>query len=300
MMATLKRSEMRFLDEVFNMKHGYPLDFSNRTFAEFFEDEFKIDIYADKYSERGTSKANRLRCFIEGKDGYLVGKVLRRLWEYRTETLVAANVSRALPQAVEDRFFELVVTIEAGFAPPMLGSLSGVAETLDFDTVTRDLDRALASANEDPEDAVTAACSTVESVCRSILIELNECLPDKKDIKGLFSAVRKPLGLSPDRTDLDPLIADDVRKILSGFATAIEGIGALRTHGGDAHGRERGYTRIDQRIANLAIHAASTVALFLIQTWQRKYPQRVLPAYGATNSKAAVQEISGLTRRGTT
>ena len=83
------------------------------------------------------------------------------------------------------------------------------------------------------------------------------------------------------------LIADDVRKILSGLATAIEGIGALRTHGGDAHGRERGYTRIDQRIASLAIHAASTVALFLIQTWQRKYPQRVLPVHCMTERKAA-------------
>lgn len=288
-MANLKRSEMRFIDEVFNMKDGYPLDFSNRTFSEFFEDEFKIDIYAEKYSERGTSKANRLRCFIETQDGYLVGKVLRRLSEYRTETFVAADVSRALPQAVENKFFELVSRIEAGFAPPVLGSLSGVAETLDFDTVARDLDRALTSAKEDPEDAVTAACSTVESVCRSILIELNEPLPDKKDIKGLFNAVRKPLGLSPDKPDLDPLIADDVRKILSGLATAIEGIGALRTHGGDAHGRERGYTRIDQRIASLAIHAASTVALFLIQTWQRKYPQRVLPAHGTTERKVAAQ-----------
>jgi hypothetical protein len=124
-------------------------------------------------------------------------------------------------------------------------------------------------------------------VCRSILIELNEPLPDKKDIKALFNAVRKPLGLSSDKPDLDPLIADDVRKILSGLATAIEGIGALRTHGGDAHGRERGYTRIDQRIASLAIHAASTVALFLIQTWQRKYPQRVLPVHCMTERKAA-------------
>jgi hypothetical protein len=275
-MASLKRSEMRFLDEVFDMAGGYPLDFSNRTFAEFFEDEFRIDIYDPKYSERGTSKANRLRRFIDVQDGQMVGKVLRKLWEYRTQTIAATDASCALPQAVERRFFELVARIEAGFAPPVLGSLSGVAETLDFDTVTRDLDRALASAKEDPEDAVTSACSTVESVSRSILIELGEPLPDKKDIKGLFNAVKKPLGLSPDKPDLDPLIADDVRKILSGLATAVEGIGALRTHGGDAHGRERGYRRIDQRIASLAIHAASTVALFLIQTWQRKYPKRTL------------------------
>jgi hypothetical protein len=95
-------------------------------------------------------------------------------------------------------------------------------------------------------------------------------------IFGLFAATRKPLGLAPDRADIDPLIADDVRKVLNGLATVVEGIGALRTHGGDAHGRERGYARIDKRIASLAIHAAGTVALFLIETWQRKYPRHEL------------------------
>ena len=112
-------------------------------------------------------------------------------------------------------------------------------------------------------------------------------MPDKKDIKALFNAVRKPLGLSPDRTDVDPLIADDVRKILGGLATVVEGIGALRTHGGDAHGRERGYVRIDHRIAALAIHSASTVALFLIETWQKKFPRRDLPLHTASSTAHA-------------
>ena len=65
-MANLKRSEMRFIDEVFGMGSGYVLDFSNRTFAEFFEDEFAINIYHGKYESRGGSKANHLRTLIEG------------------------------------------------------------------------------------------------------------------------------------------------------------------------------------------------------------------------------------------
>lgn len=194
---------------------------------------------------------------------------------YRTETIVQRDPSRALPESVQTRFFELVDTIEKSSSLAVLSSLSVAAQVLDFDTVSRDLERALSSTKDDPEDAVTAACSTVESVCRSILIELGFGLPDKNDIKGLFKAVRGPLGLS-DRGDFDPLIADDVRKILNGLATVVEGIGALRTHGGDAHGRERGYSRIDRRIASLAIHGASTIALFLIETWQRKYPNHEL------------------------
>lgn len=167
--------------------------------------------------------------------------------------------------------------IEAGKNVPVLAELAGLSEVIDFDTVSRDLDRALASSQTDPEDAVTAACSTVESVCRSILIELGQPLPAKKDVQGLYNAVKQPLGLSPERSDIDPLIAGDVRQILSGLATVIGGVGALRTHGGDAHGREKGYARIDARIARLSIHAASTAALFLIETWQRKFPARPLP-----------------------
>lgn len=166
--------------------------------------------------------------------------------------------------------------VEAGKGVPVLVELAGLSEVLDFDTVSRDLDRALASSQTDPEDAVTAACSTVESVCRSILIELGLPLPNKKDVQGLYNAVKQPLGLSPDRPDIDPLIANDVRQILSGLATIIGGVGALRTHGGDAHGREKGYARVDARIARLSIHAASTAALFLIETWQRKFPTRPL------------------------
>ena len=56
-MVSLKRSEMRVFDDAFDMTSGYVLDFSDRTMAEFFEDEFGIEIYQEKYRFNGTSKA---------------------------------------------------------------------------------------------------------------------------------------------------------------------------------------------------------------------------------------------------
>jgi len=157
-------------------------------------------------------------------------------------------------------------------AAPVVSTFAETLIALDFDTVQRDLDRALRSAQDDPEDAVTAACSVVESVCRTILVESHLELPARQDIASLYRAVREPLGLSPTKDGVPDLIADDVRNVLSGLVTAVQGIGALRTHGGDAHGRERGYRRIDTRIAKLSIHSASAVALFLIETWQLRPP----------------------------
>ena len=147
---------------------------------------------------------------------------------------------------------------------------------LDFDTVQRDVERAQQSIKDDPEDAVTAACSLIEAVCRSILIELGLPLPAKKDIEGLIKAVQEPLGLSPGRTNLPAEIEADIRQVLGGLTSVAKGVGSLRTHGGDAHGREKGFRRIDARIARLAVHSASTLALFLIETWEQKH-KRVLP-----------------------
>lgn len=171
---------------------------------------------------------------------------------------------------------KLLKLTERGKGVPIAEQLVAKVQSFELDTVQRDLERALESAAGDPEAAVTAACSTVESMCRSILHELGEPLPSKQDISSLYRAVRKPLSLSPEQADLPPEIAEDIRKVLSGLVTTIEGIGALRTHGGSAHGRTKGFRRIDARIARLAIHSAVTAATFILETWQRKYPGREL------------------------
>lgn len=169
--------------------------------------------------------------------------------------------------------------LKRGTSAPALASLAATLAVIDFDTVQRDLERALASVETDPEDAVTAACSVIESVCRSILGELDIPLPVQLDIQGLYKAIREPLGLAPGKEDVSPDIANDVRAILGGLNSTVQGIGALRTHAGDAHGRGRGFRRIDARIARLAIHTASGIALFIIETWQKKFPTKPLYAH---------------------
>lgn len=75
-------AERRALDAAFGMTSGYVLDFTDRTMAEWFEEGFAIDIQSGAYDATGTSKAKRLRTFIEVEDGHTVGAVLRALWIY--------------------------------------------------------------------------------------------------------------------------------------------------------------------------------------------------------------------------
>ncbi|MBJ7441922.1 MAG: restriction endonuclease [Sphingopyxis sp.] len=85
-MSSIKPAELTMVDEVLRRagnERGYILDFSNRTFAEFFELEFDTDIYGGDYESEGTSKASRLRCFLKRVDDGTAARVLRRLLEHR-------------------------------------------------------------------------------------------------------------------------------------------------------------------------------------------------------------------------
>jgi hypothetical protein len=156
----------------------------------------------------------------------------------------------------------------------VVDSFANKTIALNFDAVRVEVDRALESAERDPPVAVTAACAIIESVCRSILAKLEIDPPAKRDVEGLLRAVQAPLGLSPGRNDFPDIIAADVRQVLGGLTSAAKGIGSLRTHGGNAHATEHGQAPVDARIARFAIHSASTIALFLVETWERK--QRLL------------------------
>jgi len=121
-MAALKRSEMRIFDDAFEMHGGYVLDFSDRTFAEFFEDEFRLDLGEEKYRVNGSSKARRLRAFIQAEDEYIVAKVVRTLWKYRESIPRYCEPSSEL-DALKTRFFDLVSRIEGGGAIPRTDAL---------------------------------------------------------------------------------------------------------------------------------------------------------------------------------
>lgn len=79
-MANLKFNEKKLFEKLFD-DGGYVLDFTNRTFEEFFQ-YFNISIYSEKYNIKSSgSKMNRLRAFIELENDKLVGEVLESLIE---------------------------------------------------------------------------------------------------------------------------------------------------------------------------------------------------------------------------
>jgi len=84
-------------------------------------------------------------------------------------------------------------------------------------------------------------------------------------LKPLRKAASKHFGLDPSSIE-----DDDVKKILSGMNSVVDGIGVLRTHAGSAHGHGRKAYRLQARHARLAIHASHTLVGFLIETWDER------------------------------
>lgn len=81
-MSDLSSLERRKLEKLFCMDGGYVLNFSDRTFGNFFEENTRINIDADIYRERGTSKANRLRSFWTIEGNHIVGKIIEAMIEH--------------------------------------------------------------------------------------------------------------------------------------------------------------------------------------------------------------------------
>ena len=82
-MANIRSIDMIVIDDLFEMGSGYVLNFSDRTFAQFFAEELNVDIDDPAYARNGTSKARRLRCFLQTVDKPTVARTLCALWEYR-------------------------------------------------------------------------------------------------------------------------------------------------------------------------------------------------------------------------
>jgi hypothetical protein len=100
-MADLSMLEKRKFEELFNMSSGYVLDFTNQSFASLFQTTVGIDIYKEKYSTYGDSKAKRLRSFWEQEPNATVGKVLFELlsfWKY----LQDCQGNKSYPPTYED------------------------------------------------------------------------------------------------------------------------------------------------------------------------------------------------------
>ncbi len=111
--------DMPIINRVFGMESGYVLDFSNRTFAEFFHDELDVDIDDPRWAAEGGSKAKRLRYYLRQVDRKTALATLNALWEYREASSITADYP-ALDDSVRVAYSQIVEGLEGKPSKPTM------------------------------------------------------------------------------------------------------------------------------------------------------------------------------------
>lgn len=180
-MNKVRAVDIIFLDELFEMGGGYVLTFTDATFRQFFSEELRVDIDNPIYAQSGTSKAKRLRTFLQISDAAIIVRALNALWEYRE----ALRKRTGKP----DKLIEARAQLDA-----LLNRLKGTPEA---ETETK-------PSNQNIDQQKLASL-------RSRLIELSSLEPQPRGyafevfLKDLFNiyglAAREPFRLSGEQID---------------------------------------------------------------------------------------------------
>lgn len=145
--------------------------------------------------------------------------------------------------------------------------VSGSLEKFDSDSVHHAWSKAVERRATDPEGAITAARTLLESVCKRILDERATPYDPDSDLPGLFRLTAKELNLAPSQHSETVF-----KQILGGCTAVVEGLGALRNRLSDAHGQGKRPVRPAARHAELAVNLAGAMATFLVATWEARNP----------------------------
>jgi hypothetical protein len=210
----------------------------------------------------------------------IIGSISIRGWMFVVNELVRAGLADvfgsepntgktglALTLAGWVRYRQLQDTHAARFAEAATPTktLGEALYTRDLPAISAEFDRTLEKVEADPADAATAASAIIEATCRAYIAEKNLSLPADQSIGPLWKTVQNDLRIAPTQ-----LLDGDLKRVLGGLASIVAGVGAFRTHAGDAHGRNPGDPKIEPRHGRLVVHAAHTVVAFVLETWQQR------------------------------
>ena len=123
--------------------------------------------------------------------------------------------------------------------------------------------KAIDRKSSDPEGAITAARTLIESILKYILDDQSIKYSENLDLSELYKEVAKSLNLAPEQHQ-----EQIFKQILGGANGIISGLGSLRNKLGDAHGKSRASIKPKERHGELAVNLAGSMALFLYKTYK--------------------------------
>jgi Abortive infection C-terminus len=162
-------------------------------------------------------------------------------------------------------FRPLLELAEAKATTPLQPTDQQVLSRLSPESVQTVWQRALDRRISDPEGAITAARSLLETVCKHILDDLAVTYEEDGDLPKLYRLTSQALNIAPSQHTEQVF-----KQILGGCTSVVEGLAALRNRLGDAHGGGRARVKPAPRHAQLAVNLAGAMTSFLVATWEAR------------------------------
>jgi hypothetical protein len=148
---------------------------------------------------------------------------------------------------------------------PGVEPINDTLEAFDPEHVHAVWQKALDRRAADPEGAITAARTLLETVCKHILDKADRTYADDAELPQLWKQCAELLNLAPDQHQ-----EQIFKSILGSCQNIVASLGAVRNKIGDAHGTRPRAVKPKPRHAELAVNLAGTMASFLVATWQEQ------------------------------
>jgi hypothetical protein len=158
---------------------------------------------------------------------------------------------------------------------PGIAAAREVLSGTDATYVAQQITRMEASVLNDPDLAIGTAKELVETCCKTILHERKVEIPKGIDLPQLTKLTSKQLQLTPDHIADEAKAADTIKRLLSNLAIITQGIAELRNQYGTGHGKVSKARGLTPRHAKLAVNAAATLAVFLVETHHVRNEKRL-------------------------
>lgn len=160
--------------------------------------------------------------------------------------------------------------VTAAQATPASRKLKATFERATLTYVVQQITRMEAAVDADPGLAIGTAKELVETCCKTILLDRKVPVEKAADLPVLVKQAAKALALTPDDIPDKAKAVETIRRLLSNLGTITSGVAELRNLYGTGHGKEGRMKGLHPRHARLAVGAASTLALFLIETHEAR------------------------------
>lgn len=220
-MSDLSAIEKRKLERMLQMGSGYVLNFSNRTFSEFFLDELGIDIYDSKYDYGSGSKANRMRPFWDIESNYVVGKALELLSEDWPEY---AGPHFEPPT---EAYLKIVRRLKESAPVPDISAVVPIADDKSFESLARSVKDAIE--NNQPEHGLDRLHTYVVKYFRVLCQKKGIEIDRKKPLHSLVGEYIK----APRKSDL--IESEMTERILKSSISVMETFNKVRNDQSFAH-----------------------------------------------------------------